>query len=195
MALWGDDGVGLWCVRALTVLIPKTQMLNTELNRAGGEAFVLRRGGVSCEIEVAGLPLLCGAGEVVLSTKRILFVNSVPVRLGGNGAVFTSFELPLASMFQEQFNQPIFSANNLTGQVNTTGLPAPQARFKLSFTQGGCGTFLHFFYSALQESRRGSESNKLEASARHGRLQADNAAFLDPNDTSVIYVAAQPPSL
>lgn len=165
-------------------------MLNAELGRARGEALVLRRGGVSCEIEVAGLPLLCGAGEVVLSTKRILFVNAAPVKLGGaGGAVFTSFELPLASMSQEQFNQPIFSANNLTGQVCTTGLPAPQARFKLVFTQGGCGTFLHFFYSALEELRRGSASNRLESSARHGRLRADNAAFLDPNDTSVVYVA------
>lgn len=155
-----------------------------------GEVFLLHRtGGMSCEITVPGLPTLKGTtnGEITLTTKRLVFTNTVPIPLGPQ-ATFHAFEFPLTTLTGEKFNQPIFGANNLTGTVQPlegSGLPG-QASFKLVFHEGGCGTFLHFFFRALRELR--GANNNLVNAAQQGKLQTENAAFLDPNDSSVIYL-------
>lgn len=101
---------------------------------------------------------------------------------------FEAFDLPLTTLSEEKFNQPIFGANNLTGTVlpiEGGGLPGP-AKFKLVFREGGCGTFLHFFLRALREIRSGR--GVLGSMAASGALRTEAAAFVDPNDPTVIFV-------
>jgi hypothetical protein len=158
--------------------------------RIQGEVFLLSRTGVSCNIKTEGFPELSASGQLVLTTQRIVFVPTKKQALGG-GMFFESFELPLTSMSNEKFNQPIFGANNLTGTVQPVsggGLPGP-ASFKITFKEGGCGTFLHFFIRALKEIRSSPEYRTLGVAAASGLLQSQAAAFVDPNDPTVIFLA------
>ena len=152
-----------------------------------GEYFLLRRSGMTCEVNVSGLPTLKASGHIVLSTLRIVFVCSKRVPLGQD-SYFESFDFPMTSLSNEKFNQPIFGANNLSGTVQPIangGLPGP-ANFKLTFREGGCGTFLKFFFRALRDIRGGRSG--LGAAAAGGTLKTESAAFMDPHDPSVIYV-------
>lgn len=159
--------------------------------RVGLEQFLLERRGVGCTVRVAGLPeLASSSGRLFLTTLRIVFVAGKRVALG-EGAFFESFDVPLASLSEERFNQPIFGANNLTGIVQPVpgmGLPGP-ARFTLTFREGGCGTFLHFFIRSLREVRTAPGDRRLAAAAAAGLLRAESAAFLDPNDPTTVYLA------
>ena len=168
-------------------------MLNPALFNASqpmliqGEHFLLSRRGMTCEISVPGLPTLKGSGELTLTTIRMVFIVSKKVALG-DGMFFEAFDLPLTTLSAEKFNQPIFGANNLTGTVQPVvggGLPGPAA-FKLTFREGGCGTFLYFFLRALRELRGGR--SVLGGMASSGSLRTESAAFVDPNDPTVIFV-------
>ena len=153
-----------------------------------GEALLLQRTGVSYEIQTKNFPVLHSKGSLILSTKRIIVINSQPKPLGEN-QFFCSFQFPLATLKNEKFNQPIFGANNLTGVVspeNNSGL-SESIVFKISFLEGGCGTFLHFFLRAIKELRLGK--SVLSRAAREGRLHAESSGFLDPSDPSILYVS------
>jgi hypothetical protein len=159
----------------------------TQPTQIRGEHFLLVRSGITCEIQVEGLPVLKGAGSLILTTIRMVFVNSKKVPLGEN-MFFEAFDLPLTTLRDEKFNQPIFGANNLTGTVEPViggGLPGP-ASFKLNFREGGCGTFLHFFLRSLREIRSGRSN--LGGLAANGNLRTESAAFMDPNDPTIIFV-------
>ena len=152
-----------------------------------GEHFLLQRTGISCEINVPGLPTLKGTGQLILTTLRMVFVVSKKVSLG-DGMFFEAFDLPLTTLSEDKFNQPIFGANNLTGKVEPIvggGLPGP-ATFKLIFKEGGCGTFLHFYLRARREIKTGG--GRLGSLAASGNLRMESAAFVDPNDPTVIFV-------
>lgn len=159
----------------------------TQPTQIRGEHFLLVRSGITCEIQVKGLPILKGSGSLILTTIRMVFVNNKKVPLGDN-MYFEAFDLPLTTLSDEKFNQPIFGANNLSGTVEPIiggGLPGP-ASFKLNFREGGCGTFLHFFLRALREIRSGRSN--LGGLAANGNLRTESAAFMDPNDPTVIFV-------
>jgi hypothetical protein len=65
---------------------------------------------------------------------------------------FKSFDIPLAFLYNESFEQPIFGSNYLKGILKLIffkGETKPlynllngDTKFKLWFMQGGCGTFL-----------------------------------------------------
>ena len=155
-----------------------------------GEHFLLRRAGIVVEVTCPGLPKLKGKGAIFLTTLRIVFVSADKPALG-NGLRFEAFDFPLSTLSGESFNQPIFGANNLTGVVQPIqgcGLPGP-ASFKLSFNQGGVGSFLHLFIRALRELRSGGVSSGLGRMAAQGTLHAESSAFVDPSDPSVIFIA------
>jgi len=141
-------------------------------------------------VSAPGLPTLKSNGIIHLTTLRIIFVSTEKRKVAlGPGATFDSFDFPLTTLSGEAFNQPIFGANNLTGTVQPIegmGLPGP-ASFKLSFNQGGCGSFLHFFLRALRELRSGSSGQGLGRMAVNGTLRVESSAFVDPNDPSIIY--------
>lgn len=49
-------------------------------------------------------------GELHVSTIRMVFINH-------NGGDMQAFDLPMANITDEKFNQPIFGANNISGTV------------------------------------------------------------------------------
>jgi hypothetical protein len=120
--------------------------LNPPLNSQGeplrvqGEVFILSRKGIEFEVKIEGIGKLKGKGYAVLTTNRIVLVKS-NVKPSDT---FTSFDLPLAFMFSESFEQPIFGANYIKGickPLYPDLLPA-DPHFKIWFMEGGCGKFL-----------------------------------------------------
>merc|ERR1712146_834844 len=83
-----------------------------------------------------------------LSTLRMVIIDE---RNAGCG-----FDIPLATLQKESFNQPIFGANNMTGCSPPLDLPEGSEDYKwcISFRNGGVGTFLPFFFRLLQEMRQ-----------------------------------------
>ena len=60
-------------------------------------------------MKIDGMGKLKGKGECVLTTNRIVLINCK-----GSGEL-KAFDLPLALMFGESFEQPIFGANYVKG--------------------------------------------------------------------------------
>ena len=127
-----------------------------------------------------------------LSTLRIVFVSN-----GGGG--MEAFDLPLATMRNEKFNQPIFGANNMTGTnapLPDTGL-SEDIKWTLAFKDGGVGTFLPLFFRVLQEMRqRMNQQNEVQYEhnfappvAPQVAQQIVHAAYVDPNDPTKLYVS------
>lgn len=77
---------------------------------------------------------------------RLVFVADKPDASSGLHA----FELPLAYITNEDFKQPLFSANNLSGRCAMVGGEAGEAGEALSwvlyFKDGGVGTIVPFFF-------------------------------------------------
>jgi hypothetical protein len=93
----------------------------------------------------------------------------------------------------EDFCQPIFGANYLKGvvaPVPTRGLAAP-SKFRLYFSQGGCTTFLNFFFKIMEKYKVADEMARtafLESQRAVQSWVADQQAYVDPSDPSVIFV-------
>jgi hypothetical protein len=74
-----------------------------------GELFILKRKDIEFEVKVPDMGTFKGKGLLILSTAWIVLVNSK-----GSGEC-RSFDLPLANIYYEKFNQPIFGANYYSG--------------------------------------------------------------------------------
>ena len=109
------------------------------------EVFVLSRAGIHFTAK-SGRVKAEGSGNLFLSTLRMVFVADKGHH----------FDMPLATMHDEKFNQPIFGANNMTGQSPPLDLEQDAEHYKwcISFRNGGVGTFLPFFFRLLEEMRR-----------------------------------------
>jgi WW domain-binding protein 2 len=102
----------------------------------------------------------------------------------------------MATLLDESFNQPIFGANNLTGAsppLDGSGL-TDTIKWKLAFNNGGVGTFLPLFFRLLNEMRqRMSQPQGVVANApTHSDADVQQilqAAYVDPNDPSKLYVS------
>lgn len=130
-----------------------------------------------------------GKGELHVSTIRMVFLCSRPT------AEFSGFDIPMANLSEESFNQPIFGANNLSGKVQAIANEAAgvtgTVQVKLYFNEGGCATFLRVFFNAMDQIRRiptavpvASEFTQAVASGSFVQ-----AAFVDPSDPSTVYVS------
>jgi hypothetical protein len=177
------------------------------------EFFVLSRHGISFSAK-SGSWKGEGRGNLYLSTLRIVFVVRWPPAPNGRGRLphavaalpqaqrggsCESFDLPLGTMHNERFNQPIFGANNMTG----TSEPLPggltdEIKWTLTFKEGGVGTFLPLFFRLVQEMRRrmAQESqSQYEHSfaappvAQQVVQHIIGAAYVDPNDPTKLYVS------
>ena len=130
-------------------------MQNPEINQSqpvpmANEAFVLCRGGIHFSAKAGPRSKVDFYGTLYLSTLRMVVVNDK------TGAECTGFDMPLATLYKEAFNQPIFGANNMTGLSPPLDTPdgADHWKWCISFRNGGVGTFLPFFFRLLQEMRR-----------------------------------------
>jgi hypothetical protein len=109
------------------------------------EFFVLSRGGIGFKA-TSGRVKTEFSGTLFLSTLRMVIVSN-----DGQHA----FDIPLATLKDEKFNQPIFGANNLSGASPPLDLAAdaPNYVWVIKFNNGGVGTFLPFFFRLLGEMR------------------------------------------
>jgi hypothetical protein len=155
-----------------------------------GEYMVLRREDISAEVRLENGTKFKGDGVLYLTTARLVFVNKK------HNAVMLAFDVPLALMSGEKFQQPIFGANYIEGHVRPLYNLIPcDGRFKFWFMSGGTGTFLPLFYDLAKQVRRsrnrGPDPRFVEAVSR-GNLR--NVAYVDPNDPTVIFVQQPPPA-
>lgn len=111
------------------------------------EMFVLARSGINFSAKLGGSKSEAN-GTLFLSTLRMVFVTDRPTDNGLN-----NFDIPLATLEQESFNQPIFFANNMTGCSPPLDGSDGVYKWCISFKNGGVGTFLPFFFRLLQEMR------------------------------------------
>lgn len=120
------------------------QDANLEPLRVPGEMWILERTGVEFHVEVKSIGKFKGKGKMILTTNRIVLINQ------NKDENFKAFDLPLALMFKESFEQPIFGANYIKGTVMPLhGILVDNPEFKIWFMNGGCGAFLKTWRNAL----------------------------------------------
>ena len=103
---------------------------------------------------------------------------------------FKSFDIPLAFLKSEEFRQPIFGSNYIKGVCKPLfNLLPGDIKFKLWFTEGGCGTFAPSFLNMVNSLRKthnqGLDEKLLNIIACG---QYAKTAYIDPNDPSVIFL-------
>ena len=76
----------------------------------------------------------CCSAAFILSLPRLVFVSKNFARNAADQ--FTSFDMPLAHLSNERFNQPIFGANNLTGTIGRWQVGP--SKFTITFREGAC---------------------------------------------------------
>jgi len=161
-----------------------------------GEHFILKRDSIKFKCKFAQGGKLTAKGVFFLSSERIVFVatsNSCRVD-------FRSFEIPLRSLKREKFEQPIFGANYLAGEVGPSNdlgsapLGGAPAKFSLTFYSGGCQTFLHLFFQMMAEVRQLEAAYATSNAVPSFDHQACvSMAYVDPSDPSVLYLAQPVP--
>ena len=77
--------------------------------RVPNEIFMLKRKAVEFEIKVPDYAKYKGKGHLILTTCRIILVNTK------KKGICKAFDLPLAHIYSEKFNQPIFGSNYESG--------------------------------------------------------------------------------
>jgi len=66
-----------------------------------------------------------------------------------------NLEMPFRGFWNEKLHQPLFGSNNLTGSLNYYGNQPFKGELtvKLTFNEGGVGTFLEVFNKSLKAAR------------------------------------------
>jgi len=151
-----------------------------------GEYLVLSRDGMEVEIKIENEnSKYKGKGMLYLTTARMVFVNKK------NDGNWKAFDIPIAFMYNEKFNQPIFGANYVSCAVQPLyDLIPGHAKLKIWFMKGGCGTFLPLWRSIIHQIRQNNNEGpdpRFVEEVRQGNL--DNIAYVDPNDPSRIFVS------
>jgi hypothetical protein len=165
-----------------------------------GETLALARHGV--EIALDGLRTATGkwsaTGTLWLTDVRLVFIAP-----SANADGLQAFDLPLAYITHDKFNQPIFGCNHLSGRVwpaTEGGGPAgtlPPHQYKLYFKEGGVGTLLPLYYRFVGDARVAAQ--RLSASSPPSSPSAPQAppqalqrlvatALVDPSDPSKIFL-------
>ncbi|CAM9504077.1 unnamed protein product [Hapterophycus canaliculatus] len=174
----------------------------------GREVLLARRDGMHLDLTVPTVGRFRATGDAYLTTERVVFCASKPHKSQNAGMLFKGFDIPLHMLSDEMFEQPIlFGANNLSGMVQTnvayagdtpagihaTGTPVINSSWRLSFRNGGFGTFLRAFYASLQRRRTFNPAVTAVAFAgsddEWASLQATEvvqAVALDPTDGTVL---------
>ena len=121
---------------------------------------------------------------MILTTARLVCVNT---KTNSN---FKAFDIPLSLLIKEDFSQPIFGSNYISGTVKPLfNLIPGNIKFKIWFMEGGCGTFVPNFLSLTASVRKNNNKGleqKFINSISSGTFA--KSAFVDPNDPSIIYL-------
>jgi hypothetical protein len=106
------------------------------------------RKGIDFEVKVDGLGKFKGRGHLVLSTTRVVLINNK------QDSQLKAFDLPLALISGEKFEQPILGANYWKGTSKPLNNTLPgNAHFKIWFMEGSFGKFTKAFRYCLQKIR------------------------------------------
>lgn len=164
-----------------------------------GETVILRRPGI--EIDLDGVRTGSGRwkarGTLFLTNIRCVFVADAPDPSG-----LVAFDLPLVYIRKDRFNQPIFGANNLSGECwpaqdngGPLGSLAPHV-FRIYFTEGGYGTFTSFYYrfreyyeAHMQQVARHQIAANAAPTSYDMPSNWQQTAFVDPNDPTTLYLS------
>lgn len=159
---------------------PQTE--NGDPCRVEGEFFIMKRDNVEFEMKVDKGNKYTAKGYMILTTARIVCVNK------DLKSLFKSFDLPLALMRSETFEQPIFGSNyiSLTCKPLLNILPG-EVKTKIWFYSGGCGTFVPAFFNVLTNVRKNKGADSKLLNMVSNGVFAKNS-YIDPNDPSVIYL-------
>ncbi|KAL3142799.1 hypothetical protein ABBQ38_003098 [Trebouxia sp. C0009 RCD-2024] len=154
------------------------------------EVIALQRDGI--DFSINGLRHQSGKwstrGVLYLTNLRLVFVAKQADAASG----LVAFELPLAYVRKDKFNQPIFACNNLSGEcwpAAPGGGPQgnlPPHGFSLYFKEGGVGTFLPLYFSFVGIARDNLHKVQQQPSAPQELVAT---AFVDPSDPSRLYLA------
>ncbi len=121
---------------------------------------------------------------MILTTCRIVVV------LNDQSGPFKSFDVPLGMLKSEEFCQPIFGSNYITGVCKPLFNILPgDTKFKIWFQNGGCGTFVPAFLNMVNSLRKNNNrghDNKMMNAISQGKFA--KTAYIDPNDPSVIFL-------
>jgi hypothetical protein len=121
---------------------------------------------------------------MILTTCRIVAVHKK------TNSLFKSFDIPLGLLKNEEFKQPIFGANYISGVCKPLfNLLPGEIKFKIWFMEGGCGTFVPAFLNLVNSLRRNQNKGhdqKLMNTIAAGQFA--KTAYIDPNDPSVIFL-------
>ncbi len=153
------------------------------------ERFVLARANVALHAKATNRKFNA-TGTLYLSNLRIFFVADGST----SRANCDSFDLPLATMIQPAFNQPIFGANNISGASPPLPNSACQGNIKwtLSFNSGGVGTFVPLFFRLFNDIQRCMEEQATTPTAVAVPVDQVQtivqAAFVDPNDPTQLFL-------
>ncbi|KAK9828894.1 hypothetical protein WJX72_002644 [[Myrmecia] bisecta] len=174
-----------------------------------GEVIALRRDAIDCSLDNVRTRSgrWSARGVLYLTNMRLVFVALKPDAESGLAA----FELPLAYLRNDKFNQPIFGCNNLAGEcwpAVAGGGPAgrlPPHKWAMYFKEGGVGTFLPLYFRFLEyiralQARTGGTggSNGPTSSVSQPQQQASapaaseallRTAFVDPSDPTKLYLS------
>eukprot|EP00922_Rhytidocystis_sp_ex-Travisia-forbesii_P066113 GHVS01098179.1.p1 GENE.GHVS01098179.1~~GHVS01098179.1.p1 ORF type:complete len:225 (-),score=25.65 GHVS01098179.1:172-846(-) len=158
-----------------------------------GEVFFIKRKGIGLKAETP-TGTMKGSGTFVLTSRRIVFMKDGKPEQHRD---FTSFELPMHLISSPKFEQPIFGANYMKGKVDPlvgaeNALPGTTT-WHLTFNKGGCGTFLNLFFRLHLEATRNAGWTPTPDLTTQ-LAQGTGAAFVDPNDPSIVYLTQPVPS-
>lgn len=152
-----------------------------------GEMFCCKRGGMQLDLEAPGMAKLSLKGQIYLTTVRISFVPDART------SAVQAVDLPLQGISEEDFKQPIFGSNYLTGTVAPVpgrGLGGP-SKFRLYFTHGGCNTFLKFFFAIMEKYKMADEAARRAFLASQRAVQSfivDLNAYVDAGDPTTVFI-------
>ena len=150
-----------------------------------GESFLLKRDGLSLEVNSSVHGKLSGSGSLYLTNMRLVFHCSKK----HSQPTFMAYQVDLCEICDPKFEQPIFGANYLKGNTNPRSLGYVGDTFRMYFNKGGAGVFLHVLHEVLTRT-----SVNPSAPPPVYTVNPKDVAFMDPSDPSVVYVQQPIPS-
>lgn len=136
-----------------------------------------------------------GGGTAFLTNYRLVFVAKKPA------AGIHAMEFPLVFIDRINVQQPILGANYLHGECKPADSPPNTSeiiKWKLSFTNGGMGTFVRLVFAAVEYVKVMSRQQQQQQQQQPPPATPDltptkppaflETAFVDPNDPTKIYL-------
>ena len=161
----------------------------TEPIRLEDEYFILKRNDISYRILLESKTQYTGEGYLILTSKRLVIFPKK------QNTSFRAIEIPLNQIYQEEFKQPLFGKNYLTGKC-TPIFASPFGAFTFTIWLKGnrMGTLIGAFYTLLDSLRNNQGKNHDQNVIKSLKENNFNELFaIDPEDNSFIY-QIQPPS-